>query len=69
MHIRVNNDIIGNSEGNIGKTIEKLDGSYLETMKKLNIIYTRVRGISHVVNLIFNVFLSRDVELKNDCVR
>ena len=38
-------------------------------MEKLNIIDTRVRGIFHVVSLIFNVFLTRDVELKNDCVR
>ena len=53
----VNKNIIGNSEGDIGKSIEKLDGNYLETMEKLNIIDTRVRGIFHVVSLIFNAFL------------
>ena len=65
----LNKNIIGNSGGDIGKTIEKLDGNDLETMEKLNIIDTRVRGIFHVVSLIFNVFLPRDVDLKNDYVR
>ena len=41
--------------------MEKLDGSYLETMQKLHIIDTRVWGTFHVVGLIFNVFLSHDV--------
>ena len=61
--------MIGNWEGDIGKIIEKLDGNYLEMMEKLNIIDTRVRGIFHVVSLIFNPFLPRDVDLENDCVR
>ena len=67
--MRITKNIIGKSEGDIGNSIEKLDGNYLEFMEKLNIIDTRVRGIFHVVSMIFNVFLPRDVDLKNDCVR
>ena len=47
-----NKNIIRNSGGDVGKTIEKLDGNYLETMEKLNIIDTRVRRIFHVFSLI-----------------
>ena len=34
------------------KTMEKLDGNYLEIMEKLNIIDTRLWGIFDVVSLI-----------------
>ena len=32
--------------------MEKLDGNYLETMEKLNIIDTRIWGMFHVVSMI-----------------
>ena len=40
--MRLTKTLIGNSEEDIGKSIEKLGGNYLETMEKLNIIDTCV---------------------------
>ena len=58
-----NKNIIGNfgREYVYRQTMERLDGNYLESMEKLQIIDSRIWEIFRVVSLIFNVFLSHDV--------